>query len=72
MVIQKSEDREPKFKNKHAAKLYEKLKNKPLSKKKKQDADYISEFDRQMAKYLKGGEDLWSNVLTSPATAAFL
>ena len=25
---------------------------------KKQDADYISEFDRQMAKYLKGGEDL--------------
>lgn len=25
---------------------------------KKQDADYISEFDRQTAKYLKGGEDL--------------
>ena len=23
---------------------------------KKQDAEYISEFDRQMAKYLKGGE----------------
>lgn len=25
---------------------------------KKQDADYISEFDRQTAKYLKGGDDL--------------
>ena len=23
---------------------------------KKQDAEYISDFDRQMAKYLKGGE----------------
>ena len=23
---------------------------------KKQDAEYISEFDREMAKYLKGGE----------------
>ncbi len=56
MGIQKPEDRELKFKNKHAAKLYEKLKNNPLSKKKKQDADYsLDNMVRKFCTHNKSG-----------------